>query len=490
MCYLAFFLTAFVLKLPFASASVPPEPRQMPPLILTVGEQRLLRIPNLARYSLGNPAIRVLRLPVFSQNRSHVVQDSLLLKAMEASVCDLWVWKTDGSFEHRRIQIQKGDPSQPHPKLDLGIEKLSEVEVLYAGPRVILRGEILSIPESARIAALSEAFPNEVKDETFPSPALLATASEQIMTWLEAKGYSQKLKVNPIGSQLWIQGSLTDPNQAQSIKKQLLSLFPLLQFDLEYLPDHAPTLSFKVFLLELKKSQFSSLGLFWGATTPAGLQLTPEGLQNALKIDLAIQHLEGQGHAKVLSNPELVVRAPGEAELFAGGELPIVTRSRFNSNVKWKKYGLTLHLKISHVAGGTARLDILTEVSHLSPAVNGEGIPGIQSNRMTTQVDAQLGVPLFLSGLLQDKIREEAKGLPALRSIPVLGSLFGSEDYLSERSELVAILFPRLSPPPISAQKYRQELPIQPLPRPISRDSWVEETELKSSKDFPWNALE
>jgi pilus assembly protein CpaC len=53
----------------------------------------------------------------------------------------------------------------------------------------------------------------------------------------------------------------------------------------------------------------------------------------------------------------------------------------------------------------------------------------------------------MLSGLLQDKIREEARGLPFLRNIPVLGALFGSEEFLKDRSELVVILLPTTSPP-------------------------------------------
>jgi hypothetical protein len=482
-------LGLIVTNLLLAQASEPTEVRQMPPLFLTTGEQRLIRIPNLARYSLGNQKIRVLRPPLLKRIGTHKTQDSLLLKAVEEGICDLWVWKSDGVSEQRRIQIQRTPLNHPRSQLDLGVEKLSEVEVLHAGPSIILRGEVLTLPESARIAALLGGFPEAIQDETTPSQTLLQSASEQIENWLKTSGYSTKLKLEKIGSHLWIKGALTDPNQAHSAKKQLLALFPLLLFDLESLPDHSQTLSFKIFLLEVKKSQFNNLGLFWGATTPVALQVAPESIQDPLKIDLAIQHLEGQGYAKVLSNPELVVRAPGEAELFAGGELPIVTRSRFNSNVKWKKYGLTLHLKITHRAGDRVRLDILTEVSHLAAAGTADGIPGIQSNRMTTQVDAQFGAPLFLSGLLQNTTREDAKGLPGLRNIPILGSLFGSEDYLNERSELVAILLPRISPSPVSPEDLRQKIPHPPVHDPKDQKSWTEEAELKSSKDFPWNVL-
>ncbi len=205
-------------------------------------------------------------------------------------------------------------------------------------------------------------------------------------------------------------------------------------------------------------------------------------------MDLTLQHLEGSGHAKVLSNPELVVRAPGEAELFAGGEIPIQMQNRYYANTTWKNYGLTLRLKVTQAIGDRVRLDIFTEVSHLDSTLGQDKLPGIQSNRMKTQVDARFGVPLLLSGLLQEGTRRDARGLPFLRKIPVLGSLFGSEDYLNERSELVAILYPHSSPPPTALPRSQ----LNPRGTPPFPRHWMdpgEERVLRESRDYPWNAL-
>jgi pilus assembly protein CpaC len=139
----------------------------------------------------------------------------------------------------------------------------------------------------------------------------------------------------------------------------------------------------------------------------------------------------------------------------------------------------------------------LTEVSHLDPKISSDPIPGVQSNRMKTQVDARFGSPLLLSGLLQEGTREQARGLPFLRQIPILGLLFGSEDYLNERSELVAVLLPSSEPPSAPMQKFASRsdanIPPQPTgPVPLPRD-WVSperERELRASGDFPWNALQ
>jgi pilus assembly protein CpaC len=472
-----------------AARTEPPQVREMPKLTLILGEQRLLPVPYLSRYSLSNSKARILALPSLSRRLAPSAQDSLLIKGSELGFSDLWIWKSDGPSEHRTLDIIKPSPERKHPQLDSALEKLIEIEVIYSGAQVTLRGEITSLQESARVAALLSGFPTLIEDQTTVAESLLLAMTEQIQLWFKKAGYSKALRLEKVGSQLWIRGVVQHPNAVPSLKKQLLSIYPLLAFDLESLPDYAPTIYFRVFLLELKKNQLSSLGLFWGASSPQAFQFSLQGIQDLLKIDLALQHLEGQGQAKILSNPELVVRAPGEAELFAGGEIPIKTNSRFSSQVSWKKFGLTLKLKVTHVAGARVRLDILTEVSHLDLQTSDDGIPGIQSNRMTTQVDAQFGTPLLLSGLLQDRIREEAKGLPFLRRIPVLGKLFGSEDYLNERSELVAILYPQMPLPLSPLNRIRHHLPVRTLIDSPQELRHPDETTLKTDQDYPWKVF-
>jgi pilus assembly protein CpaC len=245
-----------------------------------------------------------------------------------------------------------------------------------------------------------------------------------------------------------------------------------------------------VFLLELKKNRFHSLGLSWPATLEGAFKVTSSAITDALALDVALNMLEGEGSLKILSNPELVVRAPGEAELFAGGELPIQTRSHYSSNVTWKPHGLTLHLKVAQSSGERVRLEIFTEVSHLEPTANADSIPSIQANRMKTQVDARYGQPLLLSGLLQQNMRKQAKGLPLLRQLPILGALFGSEDYLSERSELVAILLPASAPPKDPMSRVARFTPRGLAPPPREWVSPEEERALRTSPDWPWNAFE
>ena len=476
-----------------ASAIAEDSDTERPTLILGQGEQRLLRFPGLTKYSLGSSVVRVLPLSPNFGFTAKARHDSLLIKAVTPGLGDLWVWKQDGSSEHRTIRVEKLSRSEHADPATSGLEKslskLQEVEVVLTGQKTVLRGEILTLGESARVHSLAEAFPQQIHDETELSFELLDQGEKQLNQWLKRSGYSTQLRTEQVGQSLWLRGNVNHASLQLAVEKQARTIFPMIQTEIDSLPDHAPTVYFRVFLLELKRSQFHSLGLSWPALTAGAFKVTTGSIQDLLQIDLTLQQLEGNGNAKILSNPELVVRAPGEAELFAGGEIPIQMQSQYYSNVSWKKYGLILRLKCTHVAGERVRLDIYTEVSHLDNHISQGQVPGIQANRMKTQVDAKFGTPLLLSGLLQQGIREEAKGLPFLRGIPILGVLFGSEDYLNERSELVAILYPHATPPPPPFH-LPHLVPRGLLPAPRN---WITPSEMrafKESKDYPWNTLE
>jgi Flp pilus assembly secretin CpaC len=470
----------FVLSL--AQASSEHTSLEKAPLVLGQGEQRLLHLPGLERYSLGSPKVRAIRPARGSASE-------LLLKGVAPGTGDLWVWKKDGSAEHRSIHVEKVLPEELPPNLARALGDLQETEVLLMGSSVVLRGIVRLPSEAARVAALVRAFPKEVHDETDIDEALLQKGGDSIRRWIEASGYSKRLTLETSAGRLWVRGAIDRPQERARVEAKLRSLFPLVETEVGSLPDEAPTVHFRVFLLELKKSRFRTLGISWPGSSSA-FSVTTTALRDMFQLDTTLEALEGDGSAKILSSPELVVRAPGEAELFSGGELPLEMKTHFFSEVVWKNYGLTLKLNVTQATDEKARLDIFTEVSHLDSDISVGKLPAIRANRMKTQVDARFGVPLLLSGLLQHGIREEAKGLPLLRSIPILGQLFGSEDYLNERSELVAILLPQKTPPEAPTERVARLAPKGFTPIPSNWMTPSNERDLRESPDYPWNVLE
>ncbi len=477
------------LPAPANAATTIPVPENRPPVVLSVGEQRYLTIPGLVRYSIGSPILRALPAP--GGNR-----DALLVKAVKAGITDLVVWKKDGTSEHRPIEVRAWGKGAL-PDLVRRLADLSEVEIWVTGDpekgraTYVAQGEVMTAAEAARLGTLLATYPNEIESRAHLSePLYVAGAAAIRATLARAKwGVDLELTTDPESRTLLVRGGLADAKWKSEAERTLRRACPLATLEIDALPDRNPTLHFKVFLLELRKNRARSLGFDFPGIIPSALSVSKLGVHTALSIEAAINALENDGSARILSQPELVVRAPGEAELFAGGEVPIESKSAYSSQVSWRTYGLTLKLKVQAASGRRVRTDIQTEVSHLDPNHSSDSIPGIQANRMKTEVDAVFDQPLFLSGLLQEGVKKSVRGLPYLKDIPVLGALFGSEDFLEDRSELVAILLPSRNLPAAPRSAIGLDRAEGPVPLPRNWISPTEEIAIRSSPDFPWNAF-
>lgn len=470
--------------------SPPQEAGERPPVILSLGEQRLIHVNDLKRYSLGAAILKVLPSPVGQR-------DTLLLKAVQAGLTDLWVWKKDGSHEHRSIEVRAWKKG-PVTDLEKRLSSLREVEVWITGnpepgkATYLVHGDVHDPLEAKRLGELLENYPNQIQGRFQLSEPLYRDGERKLRSWLETSRWKSDLEVlsDPSTRSLFVRGGLPDPKTRMQVEKTLRRAFPLAILEIDSFPDRDPTIHFKVFLLELRKNRSRSLGVDLPGLIPNALKVSSLGIHTALSIEAAINALETDGSAKILSKPELVVRAPGEAELFAGGEIPIESKTVYSSKVDWRSYGLSLKLKVQAASGRRVRVDVQTEVSHLDPGVGRDNIPGLQSNRMKTQVDATFGQPLLLSGLLQEGVKKAARGLPYLKNLPVLGLLFSSQDYIEDRSELVAILLPSRNVPEAPRIATEIERPEGKVPLPRNWMSPAEEIALRSDPSFPMNAFD
>ena len=436
------------------------------PLFLKIGEQRLLPLPPFDRYSVSGSAIRYTRLSK---------ENLLLIKGISAGMSTLLLTH-DQSTSTQAIQVEaKAASPYPHPLLQ-ALNLLETTETIDGGVQFILRGVVSKLKEAQAIAFLKKRFPTYVIDETSIEPTWLDQNRRQISEIL--KSYPGLKFLDQEGS-LTIQGAISNEFVSAALSKKIQSIQPLTEFDFQTIKGFSPTLYFKVFLLEVKKEFTSKLGV----------ELTSLDSILSKPVNASIQALTERGLVHVLSAPELVVKSPGQAELFAGGEMPIRLKNKFEDKVVWKNVGLSLKLDVKEYNGEKVRLSIETELNHINNALTLNEIPGIKTNRIKTQVEGTMGKPLLLSGLLQEDTREKISGLSGLSDIPVLGKLFSSEDFQKDRSELVAVLLPYREPPRDPMQRVSSDIPRGYLPVYRNYLSQDELERKKSSREYPWNVL-
>ncbi len=447
---------------------------EKPPLFLKIGEQRLLPLPPFDRYSVSGAAIRYTRL-------AH--ENQLLIKGVSAGMSTLLLTHNH-TTSTQIIRVQAKLDSPYPPALLQALNLLENTETIDGGTQFILRGIVSKLKEAQAIAHLKKRFAQWVVDETTIEPQWLTQSIHQISGIL--KSYPHLKLLSPEGS-LVIQGSISSEFALAALTRKIQSIQPLTDFDFQTTKGFSPTLYFKVYLLEVLKKYSSKIGS--EITQPFISSITPLSSLLSSSLGTSISALAEKGMVKILSSPELVVKAPGQAELFAGGEMPIRLISRIEDKVVWKNVGLTLKLDVKEYNGDKVRLSVETELNHLNEALTLNAIPGMQTNRIKTQVEGTMGKPLLLSGLLQEDTREKISGLPGLSTIPILGKLFGSEDFQKDRSELVAVLLPYREPPREPMQRISSDIPKGYLPVPRHYTSQDQLEKLQASREYPWNAL-
>ncbi|MCC7441665.1 MAG: type II and III secretion system protein [Bdellovibrionales bacterium] len=461
-------------------------PLELAPVYLSVGEQRLLSTPELIRYSPGCDALKA-TVPPDSP-------DSLLVRAIRAGVCDLWIWRRHAAPERRPVRIMAWSARSSPSPLMRAAGSLREVEVIAMGEILILRGQFRTLSEAAAVQELVSRFDGSVRDLTQPAPELLQTAEHAL------RGWSQRLtgdrgalpQVDREGSQLRIYGQPSSPSQASAWEKAARAIWPPLTIEWDQSDGQAPAVFLRAFLLESSDTEALELGVDWPSEAPGALKITRWPASAGFDVEASLRALSKRGKLKVLARPSISVRVPGEALLFSGGEVAYRVRSRHSSEVSWRPHGVSLKIVTSRGGSRGLRLNVATEVSELDPgASGGSELPRLRANRIQTEVDARYGRPLLLSGLSREVRRSGSSGIPFLSDLPLLGPLFGVHARGEERSELLAILIPHRSAPSAPLAKVSEaEFPSGPVPAPRNWLSPQEFQAIHSDPTYPWSAFQ
>lgn len=146
----------------------------------------------------------------------------------------------------------------------------------------------------------------------------------------------------------------------------------------------------------------------------------------------------------ILAEPNLTALSGETASFIAGGEFPIpVAQDADQITIEFKKFGVVLDFTPTVLSPNRISMRIRPEVSELTDegAITQGGIviPAITLRRTETTIELGSGQSFALAGLLQDETRQNISKFPGLGDIPVLGSLFQSESFQRNETELVII---------------------------------------------------
>jgi len=168
-----------------------------------------------------------------------------------------------------------------------------------------------------------------------------------------------------------------------------------------------------------------------------------------------------RGH--ILSAPSTTVLSGRTATFQVGGQVPIPGISTTGANgqttaIVFKDYGILLDVVPNALPNGVVTLRIRTEVSQpdFANGVQQPGggiIPGFQRRSTVTEVTVPPNGVLSLSGLITSQDTRTETGVPILSRIPILGALFRSKDFRTNKTELVIFVRPHVLPNPLTGDQ-------------------------------------
>jgi len=183
-------------------------------------------------------------------------------------------------------------------------------------------------------------------------------------------------------------------------------------------------------------------------------------LVHGFNLETIISALSDDQLIHLLAEPNLTTMSGEPANFLVGGEFPVPVATNANTvSVEFKQYGISLSFIPTVLSHGAISLHVRPEVSQLDKAngvtfffgtqnsSSGLSIPGLDVRRADTTVQLGSGQSFVIAGLLQDQTTLTGNAVPGLGDVPILGTLFRSDSFQRNQSELVIIVTPYIVKP-------------------------------------------
>lgn len=166
---------------------------------------------------------------------------------------------------------------------------------------------------------------------------------------------------------------------------------------------------------------------------------------------------------KVISSPSLMVLDNHTASISVGNQQPIklgqtISTTGVSDNIQYKDTGVSLTVTPSVNSGNMVTMQLSQSVTDVGNVDTATGQRSFLQRQFASKVAVRSGETLVLGGLIRDNTSNGKNGVPLLKDIPVLGSLFGTTANTTNRTELVVLITPRVVRTTQDVREIGQEL--------------------------------
>lgn len=424
---------------PVANAAVPYEtagPAEIGPAMnLTIGKSTLVRLPApISRISVGNPTVADVTL---------ISPRELYLLGKTYGSTNVIMWSRNGPTTIIDVSVAI-DSGALQGRLHELLPNEKGIVVRTAADSVVLAGEVSSAMQAEYAVSIAEAF---ARSYATGLQAPITAGNPQAQP-------GQALAITPAQRQ-GMGGAQQGP--------RIVNMMRIAQ---------PQQVMLEVKVAEISKTLLDKLGVGMDAsrlggdwrysilsnflTDSAGVLGLTTGSGNRFQLDAE----KRDGLVRVLAEPNIVSISGQEASFLAGGKIFIPVSRNIQGigaviELEEKEFGVGLKFTPTVLDGGRINLRVAPEVSELSQTgspfttVGGQTaiLPSFTTRRAQTTVQLMDGQSFAIAGLIKNNVTESVNRFPGLGEIPILGALFRSSEFQTDRSELMFVVTARLVKP-------------------------------------------
>ena len=409
-----------------------------PSMTLVVGKSTLLRLPApIERISLGNPAVADVTM---------ISSKELYLLGKTFGSTNIIMWRKGGATTIVDVSVGM-DALALEQRLRALFPEENDVKVNTAADSIVLSGNVSSALKADYIVSVAETFArNYSRGISLPVTAGNAPVAS--------------------GSQITVGQAvpMAGAGGLEAARPRVINTMRVAQ---------PQQVMLEVRVAEISKNLLDKLGVGldgarvsgdWRYSILSGFLSGSAGVLGMVSRtgnSISLDAEKKDGLIKVLAEPSIVAISGQEASFLAGGRV-FIPVSRANSltglaavTLEEKEFGVGLKFTPTVLDGGRINLKVAPEVSELSQVgqafstVNGQTsvLPSMTMRRAQTTVQLMDGQSIAIAGLIKNNVSETLRRFPVLGEIPILGALFRSSEFQTDRSELMFVITPRLVKP-------------------------------------------
>jgi type IV pilus assembly protein PilQ len=175
------------------------------------------------------------------------------------------------------------------------------------------------------------------------------------------------------------------------------------------------------------------------------------GLIGSAQISALISAAENRGEVKTVATPRVTAMNNRPAQIESGSQIPVQTTQAAGGTAVVTTTFVSVPLRLSITPqitdAGTVVLRVTIENNTVNTGIAVGGVPGIDTQRMQSEVLVPDGGTTVMGGVLADTEATQRQRTPGVASLPILGNLFKRKLVTKNSTEILFFITPHIYRP-------------------------------------------